>query len=856
MAAPAYAGPQPPASTMTVVQPNVPLQAQQRAEVAQLISDPKAFITTISPRAQNTYSVESAYTGNTGYNTIGPGSAAMALGSQRVMRKFTSKEFEEQAPFETFGQFGMGMRGWKAGAAPDDVVGSAYIASNSGITDSNVWSNAQTGGGLMNWTMFPVVFKFLRGGLTVYTIIPYICMVTTFRHNKRTLPGLPAQIDWTPYQLDRNTHAQTNFYVDPTFMRIGSQKSGPAIDDNYWAVLSAANMCIPTQHQGDMYLSCQPFGTLNELAQFAGQFAAERLSPVDIYTFAGASCGLACAACFMGLESNAYTGYLQPISQQRVLSNRIGGLATTFLSANIVESVQDIDLKVAWSMRTSTPLIIPMLANYHNQSLEEYLKNTGISMLRYFDRTGGRSASGGKYPEKQTWLSQQLGMAFPVNENEALQVGRQYSWVGIMSQTQNVLFTPSMLTMGMNVADAGTPVSLATNLSDVLRLSLAIGYAYFQVRNSTMRSMQAAAARYDQIAEPKVVETRALKSVKLSTAKKVAAKKAETKKAARKPKELVASSTGIRKATKKTKTAAFKKISSKDTHAKLLELLADKENKPRLMHERLAVLRLQDHREDAPKDAETMQRLGIVPAAQLRKQQNQERQVLPNYQQTQEQDFTTSSTPLPMPPQYQDQSPISTLSTPQPKLTQNIISAPGFLNMVDEDNRKMTGAKTSIVAGKGMDRRWEETGALRREARAQEMQRRRALGDDDDPVENVSALLQQPEEMADGDDDDDDDDNKQQRQMRIRSKQPKKAAPTGAGKKMSTTKVDSRGLKQTSGGQFGNAGGLLGAIGGGIGSFADHMLGFSGGQFGAANGPFGGKTAQQLRDQRDLQRPY
>ena len=313
--------------------------------------------------------------------------------------------------------------------------------------------------------------------------------------------------------------------------------------DSLLAVVSAARATItPQSWEGDVFITFAPFVSEIALGELTTALAARygldtnAVGIRNAFSFSGASCGLAVAAAGFLAAPVAYTGYLASMGSDVVLSDVEGALRHVIQGANIVETVEDVAAKCTWALTHAWPIVVPLNQSWRTVDIHNAIQFAAMSMVQKKDGTRRFFADVPNAQQGNQLALRQNNMVFPVAMADYM--------FGMQDVTQMLTFR-----------DVGALILTATTLADAYILGT-IAYTAMVQYNWWNTSSRGAA-----------IQERVVRVATAATTEPVKRKVAVQKAAKKTPKKIVRAS-GARaikpggKRDLKRKAAAARKASS------------------------------------------------------------------------------------------------------------------------------------------------------------------------------------------------------------------------------------------------------------------------------------------------------
>jgi hypothetical protein len=337
-----------------------------------------------------------------------------------------------------------------------------------------------------NWAMFPVVFNHnVPSQSKLYrTVIPYICIVSSSPWSQDTslssvLPQtrpnyvkLPSATTWRPAQAGGQPQP-AEVYVDATYLTRN--------DDSYLAIAASVRACIGRWASPACYVTIAPYISADAYEAFYTAAdtrlndGARTLSPRNVFSFGGASCGLAVAAAMMGLPNIMYTGYLSSFGTNRIATEDLNpdnsAVAQVFVGANMVENIDEVPSKVWYACTNGIGLCIPLNNTWHRQDMARAI-DLAVQQVRAY-----RPAGGG--PAQPTRLAGVPGIA----------AYDEFTKLGQLMPMRNNVWSAQMRTSGnSSFFYSGSYIMPCVNVSDMVLLSCSFAsYMYSNVQFAAAR---------------------------------------------------------------------------------------------------------------------------------------------------------------------------------------------------------------------------------------------------------------------------------------------------------------------------------------------------------------------------------
>ena len=415
--------------------------------------------------------------------------------------------------------------------------------------------------------MFPVVYRLSASGMSVggqanqyqtsATVVPFAVVASSEPWGNLASEAVTAYRSEPDYRAIRSPTENVTIHLDVSFLG-----AGPGAESSILAAISSVSALLPGRWNGvnQCYLTIAPCCDAESGRAHMQRVAAVTQQQPDnsFFRFGGASLGLAIAAAVYGMPTMAYTGYLSSVGLNQVMSRDAErGFGEVMLGANMVETVDDIDLKTFWALTTGTLLCLPISANNRNMLFDKAIERATAASL----------VIGGKNTQARDTLLGKLARAV-TGSNNAVDYTR---WAAVnmpnyVNTIKTAIYTAQKLSRNMLFLEAGTYLLGAVNFSDVERLTCAAGGQLFGVQGMTY-AMEVAGKRRKLIddVEPmvraRIVKKRA--SAAASKAKKAAAGKKPPKTAAQKAAKKEKRSVLAKKKTKGTTKATTKATTTK-----------------------------------------------------------------------------------------------------------------------------------------------------------------------------------------------------------------------------------------------------------------------------------------------------
>lgn len=190
----------------------------------------------------------------------------------------------------------------------------------------------------------------------------------------------------------------------------------------------------------------------------------KELTQRQAFMFEGASLGLAVAAAIMGAPPMLYTGYLSQMGTDSILTvDSEDPVQEVIAGANMVENVDDVELKAFFAMYYGLPFVLPLNATWRKEIMEEAVNHAIERTMK--TETGS-----------QTLLSV-AHRHYDVNV-------RGYKQTNIMSwakQLRHYIYTTAKRSAGIDIAQSPTLMFGAVNLSDVQILAATAAAFFFDM---------------------------------------------------------------------------------------------------------------------------------------------------------------------------------------------------------------------------------------------------------------------------------------------------------------------------------------------------------------------------------------
>ena len=319
-----------------------------------------------------------------------------------------------------------------------------------------------------NYGFFPVVYTQTSTGQSVSagapssaqvagnmnaTVVPFIAIVSN-----QPMDGFD-----TNYRMLGQDPLGHNFHMDAAFC--GKDLSSQ---------LSVASALLATIGNSwkdrNVYVTIQPYisdGDIRDRLQAAqSRSKAIGLEAGNVFGFTGSSLGLAVALAAMGGARVMATGYLSSLGQDQVATDgTVMGLARVLAGANMVESVEQIHLKVLSAAINDIPIVIPLNTTFRGSPIMNALLGIGNAVLSYKRRnSAGQMMS---HESKYAKYLASTGVTGPA----AVQAAIESSSLGAMWTMSNAIYTSQDLQQGNGFADHGSLILAATSLGDALALT-------------------------------------------------------------------------------------------------------------------------------------------------------------------------------------------------------------------------------------------------------------------------------------------------------------------------------------------------------------------------------------------------
>lgn len=174
-----------------------------------------------------------------------------------------------------------------------------------------------------------------------------------------------------------------NIYLETSFVSTASK-------DSMLAIISAARATItPQSWRGDVFITYAPFiseivmeGLVHALSARYGLDAQSNVSIRNVFSFSGASCGLATAAAGLCAAPIMYTGYLSSMGSDTVLSDVEGALRHVIQGANMVEAVDEVAPKCCWALDKVWPICVPLNQSWRTVDIHNAIQYAAQAMTR------------------------------------------------------------------------------------------------------------------------------------------------------------------------------------------------------------------------------------------------------------------------------------------------------------------------------------------------------------------------------------------------------------------------------------------------------------------------------------------
>lgn len=310
-----------------------------------------------------------------------------------------------------------------------DIVGHALSRHQSLTGEPQMgWDD---NGPFLNYAFFPTILTTKQFGKCV---VPFCALYSSFQPTSGGDGILPHIADWREFKTVGGITRTLN--VDVAL--IGDTNSE-------YAIVSALNMTQPRQGS---YVSIFP--APGDMGFLDAMFPELRRNAVR-----GASLGLAVAAAVLGMPSIAYTGYVRKLApDMRDQSGKykgqefdpagyaaltggvdfpqrqpVTGLQPVFRSSDMVEDVDMLGFKCAWSIVHQFPLIIPYKSDFQMPVVPEFLRSERAQRQSYLLTMA---------PEAYTMVQAEEGIPFTLAKTPILiavtlaeaTILSAYAWIG------------------------------------------------------------------------------------------------------------------------------------------------------------------------------------------------------------------------------------------------------------------------------------------------------------------------------------------------------------------------------------------------------------------------------------------